>query len=516
MPLIDHLLKDIPTYLPDADVNVIRKAYAFSRDAHKGQRRLTGEEFVEHPVRVGILLAEKLHADIPTIAGGILHDVIEDTDKTEEDVVREFGREIADLVVGCTTLRKIHFRGIERYIESLRKLFVAMAKDIRVITIKFADRLDNLETLHVHPPEKALRIAKETLEIYAPIADRLGFGEMKGLLEDASFPYVYPKEYEKIKKVVTERLHEKEKVMRDVQRYVEHRLKGERIPFESIHGRTKRLYSLYQKVVRKSPDLTDIDAALENIYDLIAIRIIVDTVPQCYALLGLIHSFCTPLAGRIKDYIATPKVNGYQSLHTTVWCPLYPDRDPEIVEFQIRTRDMHDHAEYGPAVHWHYDEHGRAEKVKKNLGWVNELTKWKKELKENQQYLESLKLDVLQDRIFVRTPKGDWIDLPQGSTPVDFAYHVHSELGNKCVRVKVNGTAVPLDTELQNHDVIEIIIDKNRKGPDPKWLQFVKTNTARTKIRESTKVYLFDWLKKVVASKDDDTSKKIPKKKKKK
>ncbi len=502
MSSIDRLLAIIPTYLPRADLDLVRRAHAFSSTAHRGQKRLTGEEYVEHSTRVAIILAERLHADIPTMIGGLLHDVIEDTGITEADVVEAFGKEVAELVVGCTVLHKVQYRGIERYIESMRKLFVAMAKDLRVILIKFADRLDNLQTLYAHTPEKSMRIARETLEIYAPIADRLGVGELKGDLEDYSFPYVYPKEYEIVKKAASDRLREKEKVVERITTSTEEHLKREHMPFLAIHGRRKHLFRLYQKIIRHNPNLAQIENTLDQIYDLVAVRIIVETIPQCYAALGLIHSFCTPLTGRIKDYIANPKPNGYQSLHTTVWCAVGKDEKLEVVEFQIRTQSMHDEAEYGTSTHWHYSERGRSIAPKRNLAWVTELTKWKKELKENQQYLESLKIDVLQDRIFVRTPKGDWIDLPEGSTPVDFAYHVHSELGNKCSHAKINGSFAPLETPLQNHDVVEIITDKKRKGPDPKWLAFVKTPSARAKIREKTKGVLFDWLKNIVTPKD--------------
>jgi GTP pyrophosphokinase len=362
-----------------------------------------------------------------------------------------------------------------------------MAEDVRVVFIKFADRLHNLETLGAQPPAKQKRIAMETMEIYAPIANRLGMFDIKGRLEDLSFEYLYPKDFEELKKEVTPRFRTKEDYLKKIRVKLLKTLstfslgapgeKGEpqRIKVYSIHGRTKRLWSIYQKLQRKGYE------DISKIYDIVALRVIVETVAECYTILGIIHQIWKPLKGRIKDYIAQSKPNGYQSLHTTVFCD-----EGEIVEFQIRTKKMHDEAEYGIAAHWYYDE-GGSKPINREVKWVKELTKWKKEFEENQRYLESLKIDVFQNRIFVFTPKGDVIDLPEEATPVDFAYTLHTELGDKCMGAKINEQMAKLDTKLHSGDVVEIVIDKNRKVPSPDWLKFVKTNVAKHKIKSRIK-----------------------------
>lgn len=480
MITIDDLIQKIKSYAPNADTDLVRLAYEYAKKAHARQKRLSGEPYISHPLATAMNLAEmKLSQDI--IIAGLLHDVPEETNPENpeialRDIKHNFGEDIAFMVRGITKLGKIKYRGMERYLENLRKMFVAMAEDVRVIFIKFADRLHNLENLEVHPPAKQKRIALETMEIYAPIANRLGMGEIKGRLEDLSFKYLYPKEYEELKKEVTPRLKAKEeylkkiriKVLKNIANYSGY----QKIKVYSIHGRTKRLWSIYKKLKEKNSDLT-------KIYDLVALRIIVDTITECYATLGIIHQLWKPLKGRIKDYIAQPKPNGYQSLHTTVFCD-----DGEIVEFQIRTKKMHEEAEYGIAAHWYYDEKG-ALPISKNLKWVKELTKWKKEFEANQKYLESLKLEVFQNRIFVFTPKGDVIDLPEDSTPVDFAYALHSDLGTKCIGAKINEQLAKLDTKLKSGDVVEILIDKNRKLPSSDWLKFVKTRHAKQKIKSA-------------------------------
>lgn len=487
MTTIDDLIQKIKFYAPNADLDLVRLAFDYAKKAHNGQKRLSGEPYINHPLATAMNLAEmKLHQDI--IIAGLLHDIPEETrpDNPEvalREIKHNFGEEVAFMVRGITKLGKIKYRGMERYLENLRKMFVAMAADVRVIFIKFADRLHNLGTLEAQPSSKQKRIAMETMEIYAPIANRLGMGEIKGRLEDLSFPYLYPKEHEKLKKEVAPRYKTKEEYLKKIRVKLLKTIasfslgatgeKGgeQRIKVYSIHGRTKRLWSIHKKLQQKGYD------DLSKIYDLVALRVIIETVAECYTVLGIIHQLWKPLKGRIKDYIAQPKPNGYQSLHTTVFCD-----DGEIVEFQIRTKKMHEEAEFGIASHWYYDEKGSMP-VAKDLKWVKELTRWKKEFEENQRYLESLKIDVFQNRIFVFTPKGDVIDLPENSTPVDFAYTLHSDLGDKCTGAKINEQIAKLDTKLQSGDVVEIIIDKNRKTPSSDWLKFVKTNAARHKIK---------------------------------
>jgi len=492
MITIDDLIQKIKFYAPNADLDLVRLAFDYAKKAHNGQKRLSGEPYINHPLATAMNLAEmKLHQDI--IIAGLLHDIPEETHPENPEIaLREiehnFGEEVAFMVRGITKLGKIKYRGMERYLENLRKMFVAMAEDVRVIFIKFADRLHNLETLGAQPPAKQKRIAMETMEIYAPIANRLGMGEIKGRLEDSSFPYLYPRDFENLKKEVAPRYRAKEEYLKKIRVKLLKTVAGfslgtsgekggeQRIKVYSIHGRTKRLWSIYKKLQQKGYE------DLSKIYDLVALRVVVETVAECYTVLGIIHQLWKPLKGRIKDYIAQPKPNGYQSLHTTVFCD-----DGEIVEFQIRTKKMHDEAEYGIASHWYYDERGSEIPAAKDLKWVKELTKWKKEFEENQRYLESLKIDVFQNRIFVFTPKGDVIDLPENSTPVDFAYTLHTDLGDKCMGAKINEQMTKLDTKLQSGDVIEIIVDKNRKNPSADWLKFVKTNVARHKIKSRLK-----------------------------
>lgn len=491
MITIDDLIQKIKFYAPNADLDLVRLAFDYAKKAHNGQKRLSGEPYINHPLATAMNLAEmKLNEDI--IIAGLLHDIPEETHPENPEIaLREikhnFGEDVAFMVRGITKLGKIKYRGMERYLENLRKMFVAMAEDVRVIFIKFADRLHNLETLDAQPPAKQKRIAMETMEIYAPIANRLGMGEIKGRLEDLSFEYLYPKEYEKLRKEVAPHYRAKEEYLKRIRIKLlktianfslgspGEKSESQRIKVYSIHGRTKRLWSIYKKLQQKGYE------DLSKIYDIVALRIVVETVAECYTVLGIVHQLWKPLKGRIKDYIAQPKPNGYQSLHTTVFCD-----DGEIVEFQIRTKKMHEEAEYGIASHWYYDEKGSMP-VAKDLKWVKELTKWKREFEENQKYLESLKIDVFQNRIFVFTPKGDVIDLPENSTPVDFAYTLHTDLGDKCMGATVNEQITKLDTKLQSGDVVEILIDKNRKNPSADWLKFVKTNVARHKIKTHLK-----------------------------
>ena len=419
----------------------------------------------------------------------LLHDVPEDTDVTLEDIRKNFGEEVSSMVEGITKLGKLKYRGVERYIENLRKMFVAMAKDVRVMIIKFADRIHNLSTLGALPPQKQYRIALESLEIYAPIANRLGMGEIKGQLEDLSFQYVYPKEYQRVKKIKDAKMKGKEEFLKKIQNDVKKELLDTGIKAVSIHGRDKRLYSLHKKLQRKDHDIT-------QIYDLVAIRIIVPSIADCYAALGVLHKHWKPLKGRIKDYISQPKPNDYQSLHTTVFVD-----NGEIIEFQIRTLDMHEEAEFGIAAHWHYDEKG-AKRPTKDMQWIKELAEIQKDILNKLSDLEEIKVDFLQDRIFVFTPRGDVIDLPEEATPIDFAYHIHSEVGNKCNGARINEQMASLDSKLKNGDVVEVLTDKNRKGPSQDWLKFVKTHTAKTHItnylKNKNKGKIADWFKYVL------------------
>ncbi len=476
---IDDLLKIISEH--GGDVDTIRLAFDYARDAHGTQKRKSGDYYIVHPLAAAIRLAE-LGMDEQTIAAALLHDVPEDTDRTLSDVRNEFGNEVGFLVEGITKLGQLKYRGIDRYVENLRRMFVAMAKDARVILIKFADRINNLRTLQALPPEKRRRIALESLEIHAPIANRLGMGEMKGMLEDLSFPYVYPEEYKWMEKKIIPQFEQKIRFLDDFQEYVEKEFDERNVDYISIHGRSKHLYSLYKKLLRNNRDLG-------KIYDLVALRILVDSVGKCYETLGVIHEICKPLKGRIKDYIAQPKPNGYQSLHTTVFSPKQfatSDVHGQIVEIQIRTAEMHDEAEYGIASHWRYKEHGSQSEISDyGINWMQQLLDEHPDVEDKTQLLDSMKIDIFQNFIFVFTPCGDVIELPEDATPVDFAYKIHTDLGNKCSGVKINDQIASLNTTLKSGDVVEIFSNPHRSDPSPDWLSFVKTNTARQHIRAS-------------------------------
>ncbi len=465
------LEKTVKQYHPKADFDLLRLAFDFAVEAHKGKKRMSGEDYIYHPLATAQTLAE-MKMSLPIVIAGLLHDVPEDTNFTLDDIKKNFGNDIASLVNGVTKLGTIKYRGIERYIENLRKMFLAIAKDLRVVLIKFADRLHNLKTLYALPRNKQIRIASEVLEIYAPIANRLGMYEMKGQLEAEAFKYLYPKEYNWLKQLIEEQSKRKEKYLNKVIAFVKKRLQEENVDFIEVKGRIKQFYSLYKKLLRHDKDIN-------RVYDFIAIRIIVKDIAACYSVLGIIHKIMKPLKGRIKDYISQPKPNGYSSLHTTVFTP-----DGEIIEVQIRTEEMEEEAEYGIAAHWYYDEKGSFKKPRQTK-WIDELTEWQKELSANQKFLEKLKIDVFQDRIFVFTPNGDVIDLPAGATPVDFAYNVHTDVGNQCAGVLINNQIATLDKKLKSGDVVQVLTDKNRKFPNADWLKFVKTSIAKNKIKSS-------------------------------
>jgi len=492
---LEALCKKVRSYDPQADIALLRRAFAFANEAHAGQKRATGEPYITHPLNTAITLADML-LPLPIIVAGLLHDVPEDTSRTLEEIKAEFGEDVASMVAGITKLSKIKYRGMERYIENLLKMFLAMAADVRVVFIKFADRLHNLRTLEAIPPKKQYRIALETLEIYAPIANRLGMGEMKGLLEDAAFKYVYPKEFAWISELAQSTRKGKEEYVANVIEKTKELLIENHVEFLDVHGRAKHLYSLYRKLLRHERNIA-------RIYDIMALRVITNDITECYAALGIIHSRWAPLKGRIKDYIAQPKPNGYRSIHTTVFC-----EDGEIVEFQIRTRAMHLENEYGIAAHWAYDQqakaHPHAAKNEPLPPWVQELTRLQTDLADKQKALTSLeevKIDVFRNHIFVFTPKGDVIDLPEDSTCVDYAYAIHTDIGNTCVGAKVNDEPAQLSRVLKNCDMVEIMTDKSRKSPNPDWLDFVKTRHAKTKIRQMSRSKISSWIKGILPTK---------------
>lgn len=458
----------------EIDIKPLIKAWEFASVAHQNQKRLSGEEYIVHPFKTCYILA-KMNMDMNTIVAGLLHDIPEQTEFTINNIKEEFGQDIAKLVDGVTKIGKIKYSGIERYAENLRKMFVAMSKDVRVIIIRFADRIDNLKTLRYHPKQKRYRIALESLEIYAPIAGRLGMYKMKEKMEDLSFKYVYPKEYRWTLKQLKSQIKERIESLNKTKKNLTSLLKKNNIKLLNIYGREKHLYSLYQKLLRKDKDIY-------KIWDLIALRIIVEKISDCYSALGLIHNHWQPLNGRVKDYISQPKPNGYQSLHTTVF-----NEDHNPIEIQITTKTMDEIAEFGIAAHWKYEKNQKLNFGKKELTWMQDLIKWQKKIKDSKDYLKSIKLntDIFKSRIFVLTPKNDVIDLPERSTPIDFAYHIHTEIGNKCVGVKINNKMAKLDIELKNGDIVEILTNKNRKGPNPDWLNFVKTNTAKDNIKSA-------------------------------
>lgn len=487
---IQDVVDKVKKYARPEEVEILRLAFEVADRAHAGQKRKSGEPYITHPLATAYMLAEMgIDCDIVTVA--ILHDVPEDTSVTLEDIEKDFGKDIASMIRGITKLGKLKYRGAERYIENLRKIFVAMAEDVRVMIVKFADRIHNLSTLENLPEKKRYRIALESLEIYAPIAHRLGMGEFKGYLEDLSFPYIYPKEYLRAKQTRDKILADGEPYIEKVLAITREELKNAGINFIDVHGRRKQLYSFYQKLLKKNWED-------EKIYDTIALRVIVDNIADCYATLGIMHKIWRPLKGRIKDYIAQPKPNAYKSLHTTVFCLA-----GKVVEFQIRTREMHNEAEFGVAAHWHYGENG-VKPPAKDILWAKELAQIQKDVLNKLSDLEELKIDFFRNRIFVFTPKGDVIDLPEEATAIDYAYHIHSEIGNKCVGARINDQMVSLDSSLQSGDVVEIIVDKNRKSPSPDWLKSVKTQHAKAHIKNALKGTaspLNAWLKMILPGK---------------
>ena len=499
---IEQVLKKFKANRPSENTQLIKKAYEFAKHAHQGQVRLNGETRLEHLLSTADKLAE-FKMDAITLAAGLLHDVTEYTPVTLKELEKNFGSEIAFLVKNISDTEEIK-RKIknqdqkerERQIENLRKIFLAMAKDIRVVLIKLADRLHNMRTLYALPKEKRERIAQETLDIYAPLAHRLGIGNLKGQLEDLAFSYVYPKEYQSLMASLPDKYENRERYLKRASAVLKDLLKKEGIKVIEVHSRAKHHYSLYKKLLHYNMDWS-------KIHDLVALRIIVPNVESCYAALGAAHKKWKPLPGRIKDYIATPKPNGYRSLHTTVFC-----EDGRITELQFRTPQMHIEAEYGIAAHWHYDEnkslagqlrriilrpkeeHSQKPAPEEEISWIKQLREWQqKDFANPEEFIESLKIDFFKDRIFVFTPKGEVIDLPEGATAVDFAYSIHTDIGDRCSGAKADGKMISLADPLQNGQVVEVLTEKNKK-PNQDWLKTTKTNQAKTKIKASLKKQL--------------------------
>jgi GTP pyrophosphokinase len=480
---IEQIIDKVKKNNPKADTEMLRLAYDFAHEAHKGQVRQTGEPYIQHSLHTAFILAQ-MKADLNTIIAGVLHDIPEDTERSLEEIKKNFGDEVAELVGGVTKLSKIKYRGVERYVESLRKMFLAMANDLRVIIIKFADRLHNLRTLDGLPEKKRERIARETMEVYTPIAGLLGIWRLKWQMEDLCFKYLYPEDFKKIEyKYEVEKKVERNQYIQKIKNILSKKLDEEKVDCE-ITSRFKHLYSIYKKMQLK-------DRRFDEIYDVFALRIVVKNIPDCYKVLGIIHSLWKPKQDRFKDYIALPKPNGYRSLHTTVYGP-----EGKATEFQIRTEEMNEGALYGIAAHWYYKQ--GAPNKDKQPRWIKEILDLQHDTKDSEDFVKRVKFDVFKDRIFIFTPKGDVYDLPENATPVDFAYAVHTDIGNQCAGALINDRIGTLDSKLKSGDLVEIIIDKNRKYPNSDWLKFAKTQKARNKIKQFARQSRLDIIRKLL------------------
>ena len=469
-----EFLSTIEQYNPNYDMDIISRAYDVAEEMHRNQLRKSGEEYLIHPLAVAEILAE-LGMDSETIAAGLLHDVIEDTSYTVEDMTKDFGTEVTELVDGVTKLSALKFESKEeRQAENLRKMFLAMSKDIRVLIIKLADRLHNLRTINYMTHEKIIEKCQETLDIYAPLAARLGIYSMKMELEDIALKFLEPTAYYDLAEQVSQRKGERESAINEVVEEISKALDEIGIHHET-YGRSKHFYSIYKKMKYQHKNL-------DEIFDLMAVRIIVDTVRDCYAALGLVHTMWTPIPGRFKDYIAMPKPNMYQSLHTTVM-----GKTGRPFEIQIRTQEMHHIAEYGIAAHWKYKEGIANDKEEVKLSWLRQALEWQKDVNDPKEFMESLKMDLFSNQVFVFTPQGDVIELPAGATPLDFAFKIHTDVGCKCVGAKVNGKMVTIDHPLENGNIVDIVTSPNAAGPSIDWLKIAKSSSARNKIRQ--------WLK---------------------
>jgi GTP pyrophosphokinase len=483
--MLQELMHKVILYNPNADVSLLSKAYYFANSAHSEQKRISGEPFIQHTLAVSRILAE-LELDLETLVAGLLHDVVEDTQVTLQQIEKEFSAEVALLVDGVTKLSRLEYKSKEeRQAENLRKMFLAMAKDIRVILIKLADRLHNLRTLKYQPESKQKEIADETLEIFAPLAHRLGIYRLKWEMEDLAFHYKNPDKYSELRNQIASTRHKREEYIQEAIAALKDKIDAVGIK-ASIQGRPKHFYGIYSKMIRQQKDLSEI-------YDVLAVRIIVDSVRNCYASLGTVHTLWKPIPGQFNDYIAMPKSNMYQSLHTTVVGP-----GGEPLEIQIRTKEMHRTAEYGIAAHWRYKEGGQTDTgFDEKLAWLRQLLEWQYDLRDAREFMESLKIDLFADTVFVFTPKGDVLEFPTGSVPIDFAYQVHTQVGHRCTGAKVNGRIVTLDYKLKNGDIVEIITSKQATGPSRDWLNIVKTSQAKSRIRQ--------WFKK--EQREENTSK---------
>ena len=475
MRRLSEILDQVAEYHPNADLALIEKAYVFTAKVHQGQVRLSGEPYLSHPLEVAGLLAD-MKLDVPSIVAGFLHDTIEDTETTLDDIKNLFGPEIANIVDGETTISKINFSSrAEHQAENIRKMILAMATDIRVLLVKLADRLHNMRTLGYLPQDRQIAIAQETLDIYAPLASRLGIHKIQSELEDLSLFFLEPEIYEEVLSSITRQRGERERYIREFIDLIQPKMKEFNISCQ-IEGRPKHIYSIYKKMQQQN-------LTINQVYDIIACRIIVNSVKDCYAALGVIHSLLKPIPGRFKDYISLPKENGYQSLHTTVI-----SSHGERMEVQIRTKEMHLYAENGIASHWRYKGDGQiGDEESERFEWLRSLLKWIKDLKDPTDFLTSLKEDLFPNEVYVFTPDGDVKELPKGATPVDFAYSVHTEVGHRCTGAKVNGLIVPLKYQLQNGDTVEILTSK-RHVPSKDWLNFVATPKARNHIRQWFKI----------------------------
>lgn len=474
---INEVINEVKKHNRKADTKLILKAYNYANDNHKGQLRKSGEPYIIHPLQVAYILAT-IELDESTICAALLHDVVEDTEITHQDIINEFGQEIADMVEGVTKLGKLqqYTTVQEQQVEDYRKMFLAMGKDIRVILIKLADRLHNMRTLKFLSRDRQIANAKETMDLYAPLANRLGMYSLKWELEDLSFKYLYPEEYREIVEGIDKKRDERLIFIEKIMDKIRAELKAQHIDAE-VTGRAKHLYSIYRKMKRDNK-------TLDQIYDLFALRILVNSVKDCYASLGVVHELYNPMPGRFKDYISVPKSNMYQSLHTTL---IGPKGTP--FEVQIRTWDMHRVAEYGIAAHWAYKEANKAKKstvsVKEDkLSWLRESLEWQKDMQDPEEFLNTLRTELFEDEVYVFTPKGDIKSLPKGATPIDFAYSIHEQIGHKMTGCKINSKMVPIVTKLKNGDIVDIITADNSKGPSRDWLKYVKTTTARNRINQ--------------------------------
>ena len=470
---IDDIISEVKRTQPGANVDLIFKAYELAKEAHEGQMRASGEAYIIHPLNVAYILSD-MHLDEAALSAALLHDVVEDTTFTIEEMQEQFGDEVAMLIDGVTKLGKIEYKSKEeQQLENYRKLFLAMAKDLRVILIKLADRLHNMRTLKYMRADKQKRIARETIEIYAPLANRLGISNIKCELEDLCLRYLEPEIYYELVESVKQKRQERQAFIDDAMAQLSEKLATAGMKAE-IRGRAKHFYSIYKKMHRDNKDISEI-------YDLSAVRVLVETESECYGVLGLIHAMWKPMPGRFKDYIAMPKSNGYQSLHTTVMTRGYP------LEIQIRTFEMHQVSEYGFAAHWKYKEAGKSavagNAYDQKMSWLRQMVNLQQELSDPREYVEALKVDVFADEVFVFTPRGDVIGLPKGSIPLDFAYRIHTEVGHHCVGAKVNGKLVPLEYKLKNGDIVSIITNKANNGPSRDWLNIVASSETRNKIR---------------------------------